>query len=823
MTVSPDTKDQLNGLFQELMGSVAISLYPYQERVALALLSDDNVILRAPTGAGKTWAALLPFLYAHKTGQPFADRVLYALPLRALASQLYKETKEACSRVKWAVNRIDSSDMGGSAYNDRPVVTIQIGGQQEDPFFQGSLIFTTIDQLLSAYLFSPVSLPGRLANINAGALLGSLIVFDEFHLLEPERSMGTTIEMLDRIKGYCRFVLMTATLSDNAVNWLKNRFDAKIIDLDRSEMDVIEGRKFDPTRRTWECMSAPMTAADILADHQRCRRSLVLTNTVRRAQQIYEELVQVKAEAGGRSETRIGLLHSRYYAEDRSIKEKEVITRLGKSSQENPEDFILVSTQVVEAGMDFSVDVLHSDLAPVNSLIQRAGRCARYGGEGWVKIYPVEHPAPYQAKILKKTSTALQELSGKVLAAAEERAVVDEVHGEHERQALEEYTNLYLRREKINQAIDGTLPGAVAELIRDVNSVNILVTADPEETIRFDLPDRWPEMLSIPAGTLRGFLKRTRPEVDGEWVVSVPVSQDTDGEEDLGLRFRWQPQSPGEMVWSWLVVIHSDYASYSPELGLVLGTAGGERQVKYQSRSRQARYHYRCETYQEHVQQVFRQLERAEQQGICARRRLACGLNIPEKIVEKAVHLAALFHDVGKLSSEWQERIKRWQEFKTPSRVPDEPLAHSDFNPITDWERQRKFARRPAHAVEGAYAVHEYLYRAVFADYPDVAACVWTAIARHHTGHAVTLKDFSLIADADEVVDISLSVAGMPPAKGLLKDKPDNVLCGERGEFARGLLAATRQEDRNWLPLYWHIVRRLRLADQAGSAEGGKA
>ena len=46
-------------------------------------------------------------------------------------------------------------------------------------FFRSDLIFTTIDQLLSSYVFLPVSLPDRVGNINAGALIGSLVVFDE--------------------------------------------------------------------------------------------------------------------------------------------------------------------------------------------------------------------------------------------------------------------------------------------------------------------------------------------------------------------------------------------------------------------------------------------------------------------------------------------------------------------------------------------------------------------------------------------------------------------------------------------------------------------
>lgn len=95
-------------------------------------------------------------------------------------------------------------------------IRIQQGEQKGDPFFEADLTFTTIDQLLSSYLFHPLSLSSRLGNINAGALVGSLVVFDEYHLLEPERSMATSIEMLDRLMEGARlaqFVLMTATIA----------------------------------------------------------------------------------------------------------------------------------------------------------------------------------------------------------------------------------------------------------------------------------------------------------------------------------------------------------------------------------------------------------------------------------------------------------------------------------------------------------------------------------------------------------------------------------------------------------------------------------
>jgi CRISPR-associated endonuclease/helicase Cas3 len=63
--------------FQALTGRTA---YPYQERLADALFGGESVVLRAPTGAGKTWATIAPLLYARCQGTPIGDRLLYTLP-----------------------------------------------------------------------------------------------------------------------------------------------------------------------------------------------------------------------------------------------------------------------------------------------------------------------------------------------------------------------------------------------------------------------------------------------------------------------------------------------------------------------------------------------------------------------------------------------------------------------------------------------------------------------------------------------------------------------------------------------------------------------
>ena len=788
-------ENKIDLLFKQLMSSDSVALYPYQYRVCLSLFSGNNIILRAPTGSGKTWAVLLPFILSRIEEQPLFDRVLYALPLRSLASQLFQTTKEAYQRVN------------GRDKTDATYVTIQTGEQQEDKFFQGEIIFTTIDQLLSSYLMNPVSLPRRLANINTGALVGSLIILDEFHLLDPERSMVTALEMLDRLNGYCTFILMTATLSDNAVSWLQNKLPNTVtIDLLPEEIRLIENKKEKPTSRKWIYDDKEISMKQILNNHR--SRTLVIANTVSRAQEFYQELRRLAP-----CETDIHLLHSRFYPRDRKNIEKELVLRLGKGRQDIKDNYILVSTQVVEAGMDFSVEHLYSELAPINSLIQRAGRCARYGGEGTVNVFRPAGYLPYGKEDMDATAAVLHNLTGSIFTWEQERAGVNTVLGERETRFLSAYGNLYSRREKVNQAMDGLLKSSREELIRDVNSINVIVTDNPE-SIRLEHVDGWPEMLSVPIPSMWSFLIKMSGNSDGSWLIKAPYT-DFGSEEDMAIRFNWRELNSAEIPSAWLLAVNSKFAAYSNELGLVLGKSGKSKMdVRYGDREVRTRYQYRMETFPEHVQQVLKQYCQQQKKYVCSSRLLAKQLDVAEEMIEKAGTLAVILHDTGKLRTDWQSVAKKWQELKTPGRVPADPLAHMDFAPLTD----DRVPRRPPHAVEGAYAVSDYLF-AVFKGVEDFAVCVLTAIARHHTGHAQKLSTFILDKMAVETLNGCLREEGLPVADELL-EKPDEST--RNGIFCREFLAACNEEDGKWLPLYWYLVRRLRLADQAGTAEGGK-
>lgn len=101
--------------------------------------------------------------------------------------------------------------------------------------------------------------------------------------------------------------------------------------------------------------------------------AVVVCNTVRRAQSFYDEILTSKVF----DSEEVFLLHSRFIAADRQRKEKQLVAKYGKHGR-RPKRGIVVSTQIVEQSLDLDFDLMLSDFAPIDLLIQRVGRLHRH-------------------------------------------------------------------------------------------------------------------------------------------------------------------------------------------------------------------------------------------------------------------------------------------------------------------------------------------------------------------------------------------------------------------------------------------------------------
>src|SRR5262249_24754162 len=151
-------------------------------------------------------------------------KLIYALPLRTLAQGVYRQAREAAEKCGFYVE--PQLDARGRE-SPPPYVTLQTGEQPDDRFFdRGTIIVTTYDQVLSGLLDGPYGLSDRLHNINAAALVGALVVFDEFHLMEAQRAFLTAVAGVRLFEGLCQSVWMTATATTPLVDVLTEALGA---------------------------------------------------------------------------------------------------------------------------------------------------------------------------------------------------------------------------------------------------------------------------------------------------------------------------------------------------------------------------------------------------------------------------------------------------------------------------------------------------------------------------------------------------------------------------------------------------------------------
>lgn len=97
----------------------------------------------------------------------------------------------------------------------------------------------------------------------------------------------------------------------------------------------------------------------------------VVLNTVNRAQRIFAEL-------SARHPDDVELYHSRFTVESRARREAELVKRLGREYPDRPKKLIVVATQVVESSLDVDFDMMFTDIAPMDSFVQRIGRVHRH-------------------------------------------------------------------------------------------------------------------------------------------------------------------------------------------------------------------------------------------------------------------------------------------------------------------------------------------------------------------------------------------------------------------------------------------------------------
>lgn len=695
--------------------------YQHQLKALECLEKGQSILLHAPTGSGKSEAAFIPFLM-NWDREDYPSRFIYALPMRALVDSLAKRFSDIAQRA-----------------NERFRVAAQHGHRPESVLFWADAVIATIDQVISSYVCAPLSLGVRHGNIPAGAVASSFLVFDEIHTFDPERALQSCLLIADRLHLMgVPFVIMSATLPRSAREALCQRLGLIEIGVEEAQVPVRAKREVH-LNLALDRILTPEVVRQTVADG--ADRVLVVCNTVDRAIGLYQALQDVKPPPV--------LVHSRFLEEDRKTRDFQVQRLLGKS---NRTPAVVIATQVVEVGLDVSCDVLLTELCPIDALIQRAGRCARWAeGPGRIDVYalPSENgqsiTAPYDSHIVQETARALEDAAEKVLTWKLEQDLIDKVLGNRYCRWLESTSAQKAAYKLANAAFTGDRRDA-EEAVREEDSVEICLHTQPE---RLQGQLRFLPRISVSAGLVRRFV-RERP--GNLW--SLEIDRSVTRDESHGVEFVERVRNPKEVRIGHLYIL-SGHVSYSAETGLVLDGPGVSwLPTVTKERAELPVGRPRLETMERHLSsalECFRRIVQVhEGYGL---RRVASMVGLPVKEVEQLLAIALICHDLGKASQEWQraawETVDRWlKESPTnPERLSEKEreLLNADrqktllarFPPLTDRSREPP---RPAHATVSAYVMWDFL-KSCWGNYGQAAAL---AMAHHHSVRASQVPKYRL-------------------------------------------------------------------------------
>lgn len=386
--------------------------FPWQARLARQVLEQKRWpdVIDVPTGCGKTSALDIAVFALAVDAQRFSRRVVFVVDRRIIVDQVYERARAIRDAIAGAQTKtlrlirerfseiIDSDE---SDQIDPLGVTTLKGGIPIDREWtrrpdQPWVVVSTVDQFGSRLLFRGYGVTPNMHPIHAG-LAGNdcLVILDEVHLSVP---FAQTLESVKRLDSHTdlprRFhiVEMSATPSRAEAS----RFT--LTDEDTVESPILRQRyratkkaQLKPIgnakQKTGEIAIPPAIRKLVSSDLPDEARTVgVIVNRVRTAQATHRTL----AEAGFNAH----LVTGRMRPLDREQIMERIVHLVDPDRQGTADDLtVVVATQAIEVGADFSFDALITECAPVDSLKQRFGRLDRRGtlesrtgspAQGWI-------------------------------------------------------------------------------------------------------------------------------------------------------------------------------------------------------------------------------------------------------------------------------------------------------------------------------------------------------------------------------------------------------------------------------------------------------
>ena len=492
-----------------------------------------NRLIRVPTGFGKTLGVLAAWIW-HRVrlrNEDWPRRLVWCLPIRVLVEQTESEVRSALQRLRLLWD-------GEGAHDGKVGVHLIMGGADAGRWHlypeTDAVLIGTQDMLLSRAMNRGYASPRARWPMEFGLLnQDALWVMDEVQLMDAGLATSGQLQVFrneDRSANKtlrpCFTWWMSATLQRD---WLEKSPDTAGLtgelagNTHRIEPEDRSGDLWDDVAKPLEVVpfgNSKALARDVSQRHRDrgCGKegvTLVVLNTVKCAVEVWKALRADKALKATDADVR--LTHSRFRPPERKSWGDAFLNRPACAPGTNR---IIVSTQVIEAGVDISASLLVTELAPWTSLVQRFGRCARWGGSGQMIVADFGHDndrkaAPYSKDALNAARDAC--------GALPDVAPLHLERFEEENEALlprlypYEPRHLLLRHE-LNDLFDTSpdLSGADVDISRFIRSGNerdvqvfwAEVGGDPSPNIK---PTR-DELCSVPFLEARDWLCKPKSE-----------------------------------------------------------------------------------------------------------------------------------------------------------------------------------------------------------------------------------------------------------------------------------------------------------------------
>jgi CRISPR-associated endonuclease/helicase Cas3 len=389
-TLEPYQEKPLNKLRTKIRNEVTANISKYLKE------SDSRVFdLTAPTGSGKTLSLLS--LADEIIKQKGDLRIMYCLPFLSITEQVEKEVLKIFEGQNDLVQRIDSKSINEEIQKLQEELDNspseekykELGTKQfQENIFEYPFIITTFVRFFEAFL----------KNRNADLLKlpsfsNCIFLIDEIQALPP-RLYGFFVAYLDafceRFNSYA--VISTATMPDFKLptNEIKAFFPdykepPKLLNPTCFDDDLFNRYTIEHQKNE---IGISALAQKLIAEKQSV---LCIVNTIDDSKDLFEELNEHLQPQ------EICLLNTHFTPNDRKYKIDYAKLRLQHGKR-----IILISTQLIEAGVDIDFPVLYRDMAIIPSIVQSAGRCNRNGklDNGKVILFNLNNRGTTRSKLI---------------------------------------------------------------------------------------------------------------------------------------------------------------------------------------------------------------------------------------------------------------------------------------------------------------------------------------------------------------------------------------------------------------------------------------